>query len=190
MAKASTQLSREAWIEAALGAVADGGLDAIAVEPLAARLGTTKGSFYWHFKDRADLVTATGAAWERVATAAVIEHLSAVPDPTERLQLLLGVAFREEREDAIDLAMISASNHPQLGDTIARVTRARLAFLERIFAELRFSPAVARTRARIAYAAYVGHLQLRLLDPDGAPTRRAVKRYTAELAGVLLSPRP
>ncbi len=189
MAKASAQLSREMWIEAALHAVAEGGLDAIAVEPLASRLGTTKGSFYWHFKDRADLVTATGAAWERAATDSVIEGLNPVADSADRLRQLLSMAFRDERRDNVDLAMLGAANHPLLAEVVARVTAARLAFLETIFADLGFTPAVARTRARIAYAAYVGHLQLRLLDPNGMPTPRTVKRYTDELAGVLLSPR-
>jgi hypothetical protein len=42
---AKSRLSRERWIEAALDALADGGVAAVAVEPLAARLGVTKGSF-------------------------------------------------------------------------------------------------------------------------------------------------
>ena len=41
---------------AAFRALARGGVEAIAVEPIAAELGTTKGSFYWHFKNRDSLV--------------------------------------------------------------------------------------------------------------------------------------
>ena len=79
MAKAPTQLSREAWIEAALARWPSGGLDAIAVEPLATRLGTTKGSFYWHFKDRADLVIATGLHGSGRRPGTVIELVEPVP---------------------------------------------------------------------------------------------------------------
>src|SRR5437016_3886063 len=41
-------LTRADWIGAALDALARDGLRAVAVEPLAERLGATKGSFYWH----------------------------------------------------------------------------------------------------------------------------------------------
>ncbi|MGH3388225.1 MAG: TetR family transcriptional regulator, partial [Actinomadura sp.] len=47
MAERKTRLSRADWANAALEAIAEGGLAAVAIEPLATRLGTTKGSFYW-----------------------------------------------------------------------------------------------------------------------------------------------
>ena len=37
------------WAEAALQLIAEKGLGALTVSALAARLGVTKGSFYWHF---------------------------------------------------------------------------------------------------------------------------------------------
>ena len=56
-------LTREDWTRAALLAIAEGGTGAVAVEPLAARLGATKGSFYWHFRSRSDLLAAALATW-------------------------------------------------------------------------------------------------------------------------------
>ena len=44
--------SRKSWLNAALQALAAGGIDQVKVESLAKDLGVTKGSFYWHFKDR------------------------------------------------------------------------------------------------------------------------------------------
>ncbi len=44
------------WAQAALQLIAEAGLGALTVEALAARLGVTKGSFYWHFKGRSDLL--------------------------------------------------------------------------------------------------------------------------------------
>jgi AcrR family transcriptional regulator len=52
-------LSKADWTEAALDALAGDGLSNVAVEPLARRLGATKGSFYWHFANRAELIAAT-----------------------------------------------------------------------------------------------------------------------------------
>src|ERR687893_303054 len=78
------RLSREDWIGAALQALADDGPSGVAVERLAARLGTTKGSFYWHFKDREELITEALATWEREDTDAVIEEMKEISDPVER----------------------------------------------------------------------------------------------------------
>ena len=65
MARPGRRLSPQDWIDAALAAIAAGGLAAVAVEPLAARLGTTKGSFYWHFASRDALLKAALANWEQ-----------------------------------------------------------------------------------------------------------------------------
>ncbi|HXD53500.1 MAG TPA: helix-turn-helix domain-containing protein, partial [Solirubrobacteraceae bacterium] len=58
------QLTPEDWERAALAAIRDGGPEAVAVEPLARRLGVTKGSFYWHFANRDGLLGAAIARWE------------------------------------------------------------------------------------------------------------------------------
>ena len=57
---ANVRTPREAWIEAALQALATGGPDAIRVEALAASLGVSKGGFYWHFENRQALLDAAG----------------------------------------------------------------------------------------------------------------------------------
>src|SRR6476659_2572674 len=87
------RLTRDDWITAALAAIADGGLAAVGVEPLAARLGATKGSFYWHFAGRDALVAAALSRWERTDTEDVITAIEAEPDLAARLRLLLGHAL-------------------------------------------------------------------------------------------------
>lgn len=74
-------LTRADWIEAALEALATQGLPAVAVEPLARRLGTTKGSFYWHFSDRSDLIGATLQHWEQRDTDDLISRIEEIEDP-------------------------------------------------------------------------------------------------------------
>ncbi|MEU8610821.1 helix-turn-helix domain-containing protein [Actinoplanes sp. NPDC048791] len=69
------RLTADDWTSAALEAMAGGGLAAVAVEPLAARLGATKGSFYWHFANRDALIEAAVLRWERDHTEAVIGSL-------------------------------------------------------------------------------------------------------------------
>ena len=59
-----SRLSAEDWALAALDVIAESGLAAVAVEPLARRLGVTKGSFYWHFPSREALLVAALERWE------------------------------------------------------------------------------------------------------------------------------
>ena len=68
------------WAEAALQLIAEAGLGALTVDALAARLGVTKGSFYWHFKGRSELLASALGRWEQRATAEAIRGLSAVTD--------------------------------------------------------------------------------------------------------------
>src|SRR5690348_17007444 len=68
------RLDAEAWIAAAFDALADGGVDAVRVEPLAKALAITKGSFYWHFADRRALIDAMLAAWAEGRIAAIREQ--------------------------------------------------------------------------------------------------------------------
>src|SRR5262245_66430749 len=87
--RAQTRLSRQDWVDTSLAAIAEGGLAAVAVVPLAERLGATKGSFYWHFASREALIEAALAAWEQTTTSAVIAEIDAASqDPRQQLRLL------------------------------------------------------------------------------------------------------
>src|SRR5262249_6676712 len=80
-ARGQRRLTRDDWITAALAAIADGGLAAVGVEPLAARLGATKGSFYWHFENRDALLEAAIRRWEKQTTTDVAAEITAARDP-------------------------------------------------------------------------------------------------------------
>ena len=54
----SKQETREALIAAALAEFAEHGLDAPSLDAICARAGYTRGAFYVHFRDRADLLVA------------------------------------------------------------------------------------------------------------------------------------
>ena len=60
-------LGRDDWLQAARLALLHGGVEAVRVEKLARNLGVTKGSFYWHFKDRDELLELLLREWESEA---------------------------------------------------------------------------------------------------------------------------
>jgi AcrR family transcriptional regulator len=171
------RLTRDDWTSAALRAVAEGGLAALAIEPLAVRLGATKGSAYWHFPSRDALLEATLERWEREHTEAVIELVEAAgPEPVDRLRRLLAAGLTAEHPAQVELALLSSTDDPLVATAVKRVTERRLRFLASLFGELGFTPAQARRRALLACSIYLGQAQLVRSAPDAVPTAKAARR--------------
>jgi AcrR family transcriptional regulator len=174
------RLSAHDWTAAALVALARGGITAVAVEPIAASLGTTKGSFYWHFGGRDALLEAALLEWERTDTDDVITLVEAEPDLVRRLHRLLAAALGSggERPGArVELALQAGAAHPLVAPVLARVTARRLDYLTELFAALGFPPDEARQRSLLAYTAYLGHAQLAHATPEAAPSGNALPAY-------------
>lgn len=178
-------LGKQDWIRAALDALAQGGVAAVAVDRLARALGATRGSFYWHFKDRSELIEVALEQWEQENTTQLIPEMDAIADPVERLRHLFREVY-ERQVDAVEIALASAADEPLVAPVCARVTRTRLNFLHRIFTDLGLPDAEAGARAWLAYSFYIGHHQL-ARNPDTQslqPTRldRSVDLLTACVA--------
>ena len=182
------RLSAQDWVDAATAVLASGGVAAVAVEPLAARLGTTKGSFYWHFANRDALLEATLLEWERQATEDVIVLVDDEPDARTRLHRLMGIALAGDPErpgERMELTLLATADHPLVAPVLARVTARRLDYLERQFRELGFPAPEARRRCTLAYTAYLGHAQLAHATPDAAPHGPALAAYVDSVIEVL-----
>ncbi len=186
------RLNRDDWITAALAAIADGGLRAVAVEPLAARLGATKGSFYWHFENRDALVDAAIRRWEKETTTDVAEEITAASDaPTSQFRrLVIGVIERAE-QDPVGPALLASAAHPAVASALQRVTTARLNLITTVLRRLGFPPAEAGRRALLAYSAYLGHAQLARSTPGVLPATSAGRRsYLDDAVSALTARRP
>ena len=162
----------------------------MAVEPLAAALGTTKGSFYWHFSGRDALLEAALQLWERTDTEDVIAQVEAAPDPHRRLQAPAHRGDRRsgrQREGAVGSPCRPARTtrwwhrcwpgSPGSGSTTC----------PRCSRELDFAAPQARRRALLAYTAYLGHAQLAHATPDEAPRGPDLSGYLADVMATLTS---
>jgi AcrR family transcriptional regulator len=187
-----SRLSRDDWASAALDAVSRGGLAAVAVEPLAVRLGTTKGSFYWHFRNRDELIAAALRLWQQASTTAVIERLEAgAAPPEQRLRQLFTEVFAARARTGADLALLADADHPLVAAVLAEATGIRLDYITALFRQLGFAPEVARRRALFAYSAYLGQLQLLRSAPDLLPAGgEAGSAYADDVLAALLTGRP
>lgn len=158
----SGRLSADDWAQAALDVVAEDGVSAVAVEPLARRLGVTKGSFYWHFPSRDALLKSALERWEQVELDEVFAQLEAVADPRLRLRELFRRVAHEVRSHVIYSELLKALDHPIVQPVMQRVSKRRLDYLTLAFRQVGMVKAAAQHRAHLTYAAYVGFLQLAL----------------------------
>jgi AcrR family transcriptional regulator len=187
-AAAKRRLSRDDWTRAALDAIADKGLAAVAVEPLAARLGVTKGSFYAHFSSRDELVEAALANWRRSHGSTDLERFNAIEDPAARLQavLLAAVTFSQSGSPSVHVALLGELGDPRVREAVAGVTQSRIRLLARTYRELGFATPQAADRARLTYATYLGLLQMAREAPQRRLAKRELRRFVAEMNLVLI----
>lgn len=168
MVSESTRLSAQDWARAALKAIADGGLAAVAVEPLARTLGVTKGSFYAHYRNRDELIEAALAEWGRSHGAEGLMEFAAIADPARRLRELLTAVVHaiQSLAPSVHLSLLADRNDPRVKDVVHRVNQARLDLLTHTYRQLGLPPDRAESRARVVYAAILGLMHLAQTDPD------------------------
>lgn len=182
----SGRLSSEDWVDAAVEAFNEAGLDAIAVEPIAARIGATKGSFYWHFKNKAALVEAVLARWVDT-TEQIIESLSSIPDPRTRLIKLFDIVYSHSEWARAETDLLARVNDPQVGAAVAQATRRRLEFMSDCLRETGLPDDAASDGAIQAYALWVGLLQLWTATPELVPSGDAADRFSGATRDLLTS---
>ncbi|WP_351223016.1 helix-turn-helix domain-containing protein [Streptomyces sp. NPDC002133] len=180
------RLTAQDWADAALAAIGERGLAAVAVEPLAARLGTTKGSFYWHFTNREALIEAALARWEALCTEEIITAVEREPDPEKRLRLLFAEATALAAEDPLEVSLLATAGHPHVAAVLGRVTERRISYVAALFEELGFAPVEARRRGLLAYTGYLGHTQLAHAVPEALPRAEEREAYLASVLDALL----
>jgi AcrR family transcriptional regulator len=185
------RLSRLDWVTAALAAIAEGGLAAVAVEPLALRLGTSKGSFYWHFENRGALLAAALAHWEQRYTAAVTaENVRAGAGPVQRLRLLIRRVTALAETDSVYVALIATADHPAVAPVLSRITQQRIEYTAALFRDIGFPAREANYRSLLAYSAHLGHTELARSAPGALPRGRAAREaYLQHVIATLTTPR-
>jgi AcrR family transcriptional regulator len=182
----SRALTATDWINAAMEAIVEGGVATVAVEPLASRLGATKGSFYHHFQNRDALIVAALEEWERQQTEAVIARMALIPDPAERLRAIMAAALADRAGAIRDAALVASATHPLVKPVIARVTERRVTYMTRLCTEMGMPVDQARRRVLLLYSSYLGlfdYLRVGLGEDLNDPELRA---YTHELLDALV----
>ncbi|MEM9427342.1 MAG: TetR/AcrR family transcriptional regulator [Pseudomonadota bacterium] len=153
----TNRLTKEDWIIAGFQALSELGPGALKAELLARRIKSTKGSFYWHFKDVPAFHAAMLEHWKEKAVSDIIDTLAEIPDPAARFRRLASMASEAAPERyggfAVEPAIRAWSMYePRVAQGVAEVDRARIAYL----AELLGACDRPRGLALMVYGAYVG----------------------------------
>jgi AcrR family transcriptional regulator len=180
-------LTRADWIGTAVEALARDGLRAVAVEPLAERLGATKGSFYWHFRDRNALLQAAVEHWERTAIDEELERLELITDPIERHTATVELLNASPKDVKIFMVLLWNADHPVIGPAVERIVHKRMAFSQRLREQAGLSPEQSERSALHAYSVWLGLQLLRQAVPGLIPQEmngENLADYVAELGRI------
>ena len=156
MAKVRTP--REAWVAAALGALAGGGPEAIRVESLAARLGVSKGGFYWHFKDRSALLEEMLDSWEQTVVGDVIAQIESEPEaPRDKLRHLFELAASAPDLLPVELALRDWSRRDEeVAARLRRVDDQRMEYMRSLFRSICADEDEVEARSFLAFSLFIG----------------------------------
>lgn len=148
------RLTKSDWITAGLTALIEAGPEALKAEPLARRLGTTKGSFYWHFADVPAFHRTLLDAWETQATGDALAAMASRETPAAKLRHLAQMIVERPDGNAADPAVRAwAQGNGLAAAAVARVDAKRLAYMQELLSGLDIdNPEM----TRILYGAGIG----------------------------------
>tara|TARA_R110002074_G_scaffold106625_1_gene230433 strand:+ start:4179 stop:4829 length:651 start_codon:yes stop_codon:yes gene_type:complete len=153
----TTRLTLDDWLVAGFDALQRGGQNALAAEPLARQLGTTKGSFYWHFKDVPAFHAALIANWYDAAMATMLALVERDGPADQRLRSF----GKQVLQDPIETRLrFWAQTNADVADALHKVDAERLAYLVTLLRQLGLGNP---DFARALLATLVG---LPLISPD------------------------
>ena len=148
--KKNKGVSKRQWLIKALETLETDGYEAVKIDRLAKQLGISRSGFYYHFKDRQDLLQNLLDYWANEYTAVITDNLDMKKFDAEKRLFTTMKIVREKRLPKYDLPMNSwAKVDPLVDKVVKKVIKIRLDFTRAIFEELGFSGDELEMRARV-----------------------------------------
>ena len=164
--KKNNQLNRESWIIAAFETLYEDGIEAVRIEPLAKKLRVTKGSFYWHFKNRTELHDALLDYWEKEMTQTVLDFAKEFHgSPKQRLINTMREVIGKERTKYDPAVRNWARSDIKVKKVVEYIDKIRLSFLHGLFIDIGFSKQQAEIRSRLMYYYIMGECTVTVKEP-------------------------
>lgn len=159
-----TPLNERDWVAAATEILVQENVRGIKIEKLCAKLGVTKGSFYWHFKKRNDILIAMLHEWKRRATLNVIQN--AARSGIKGLEMLRRLVEGRRRENidqavAVEMSIRDWARRVEMPkEAIFEVDTMRFEHMREMFMQAGFDEAEASKRSYLTYCVLMGDAQV------------------------------
>ena len=174
------RLNREDWLEESLRILGDEGSNLLTVERLCERLGVSRGSFYWHFKNREDFTLAIIEYWEQQSTTAIREQVFSLDvGPKEKLLKLLELVTTY-KYNRFELPMrVWAMRDPSTREVLLRMDRTRYEGVRSLFEEMGFTgdELEMRTQSCVIYYNFMDAFSFNLNPDEDAVLRQNRLRH-------------
>ena len=172
------RLTKQDWINSGLRMLATDGASALKVGAMAAALGVSRGSFYWHFKDFSDFRALLLHSWRDRTVDQVNREFEDDGGGPGRLQRLVKRAFFGKR--GLDRAIrMWATDEPEVAAMVAAVDASRVDYMAQLLIAAGIDARQAQPRAAFIYWAYLG--QAIVMDPASAAIDEAAMEGIADL---------
>jgi len=193
VASAARSLDRRAWLEAAADAIAEGGFGEARILTLAKRLGVTRGSFYWHFRDHDDFIRALLEQWRDEQLRAMAAWRpgtgNAEADLRRAVHLLLTDMARDAKALRVELAMQDFARRNPVAEAITvEVNRARMKQGLALFEALTADSGRARSLTLLLYACITGARLMLAAAPRDAKTDAIADELEHIIADAIIAP--
>jgi AcrR family transcriptional regulator len=149
------RLTAQDWIDFALATLARDGFEALKADVLARKLGVSRGSFYWHFRDLGTFHDRVIEHWKHTLTEAIIADLERYRSREERLDALVRRGFGHD--GVLEIRMRTwADSNAEAARALKDIDRRRREYIERLLVEAGIPATRAATRAQLLYWTYLG----------------------------------
>jgi AcrR family transcriptional regulator len=178
----STPLQRGDWVRAAFARLSDDGIDAVRVEVLARDLHVSKGSFYWHFRDRDELAAAMLDQWDEDESAwldeAAADEKSAAARWAELVKHLTDAAHSRQEAALRDWAR----REERVAARARGVEQKRRGYIAEVLQDVGFTARAADSWSELALLICLGWVDRASRDPEfRAAPRRGLGDFLSEL---------
>lgn len=167
--------SPEAWLTAAYELLLESGVDGVKILPLANRLGLSRTSFYWFFRDREELLAALVSRWRDLNTGNLIRKTDAYAETIVEAMLNVFDCWFDSRvfDSRLEFAIRSWSlQSPEIQAEVQKADEQRLEALRRMLERFGQQADMADVRARAVYLVQIGYISMQTEETNAVRKKR------------------
>ena len=177
--------SPDLWLGAAYEALLESGVDAVKILPLAKKLGLSRTSFYWFFKDREELLAALVTQWRDKNTGNLVRQTEAYAETIAEAMLNVIDCWLDDTifNSKFEFAVRSwALQSPEIAAEVRSADQQRLDALARMFVHFGQDAARADVRARATYLTQIGYISMQTKEGIAVRLKR-IPEYVETFTG-------